>query len=322
MVFEWVTAKFKERQLKKAQIQAEADHMVIVSGLSILNPTARTFFKDMPFYDLETDSVDFKKLEDYLYELQHWKNLYGEKQCMECSFKQNYDDFRDAKWDLKSELREVQADYKTNNYSFGICDLHEFEHLKNLFRELTGKEEYYFLHDFEDAMKSVKEYKEHYRNLDETISNFENKIYQKNKEIERLQTILDEKPVKEVVKIVEKEPARDTRPITRGSKIYNKFRLRVLKRDEVCQCCGATHNLHVHHLSSYKYDKQRRADTNNGIALCEECHQQFHSLYGKEDKNNPVNFAKFMREYAKPMQVDLDYSINEDNIFLEMLGGK
>ena len=186
----------------------------------------------------------------------------------------------------------------------------------NVFMELTGKDEFYYTSDFNEAMEMVKEYKEGYRNLDETISNFENKIYQKNKQIARLQTLLDKKS-KEVVKVIEKEPKKDNRPITRSSKIYNKFKLHVLKRDEVCQCCGSTENLHVHHLSSYKHDKQRRADTSNGIVLCEDCHTQFHSLYGKGHKNNPVNFAKFMREYGKSMQVNLDYTIKEDNILLE-----
>lgn len=312
MVFEWITAKFKERQLKKAQIQAEADHMVIVSGLSILNPVARTFFKDMPFYDLETDSVDFKELEQYISDLRH-----ENKECNNCLYHDNYKTFAKAEHVFFEEKRNLDASYADTQYSLSITSIYEFEHLKKLFMELTGKDEFYYTSDFNEAMEMVKEYKEGYRNLDETISNFENKIYQKNKEITRLQTLLDKKSVKEVVKVIEKEPKKDNRPITRSSKIYNKFKRHVLKRDEVCQCCGSTENLHVHHLSSYKHDKQRRADTSNGIVLCEDCHTQFHSLYGKGHKNNPVNFAKFMREYGKSMQVNLDYTIKEDNILLE-----
>lgn len=291
MVFEWVTTKFKERQLQKAQIQAEADHMVIVSGLSILNPTARTFFKDMPFYNAETDAIDFKELEQYLCNLRYWRGAHLDKECKEC-FYQN-----------------------CNNQFFS--DLNEITH--STYKEKVL--EYSERKELEELRKEVKQLREDNNIL--TISdNYNNKIYQKNKEIERLQTLLDEKPVKEVVKIVEKEPKKDSRPITRNSKIYNKFKLHVLKRDEVCQCCGGTDNLHVHHLSSYKHDKTRRADTSNGIVLCEECHQQYHSLYGKGHKNNPVNFAKFMREYGRPMQVDLDYCVPSENIFEEILGGK
>ena len=291
MVFEWVTSKFKERQHQKAQIQAEADHMVIVSGLSILNPTARNFFKDMPFYDLKTDSIDFKKLEQYICDLRYWRGARLNKECEEC-FYQN-----------------------CNNQFFS--DLNEITH--STYKEKVL--EYSERKELEELRKEVKQLREDNNIL--TISdNYNNKIYQKNKEIERLQTLLDEKPVKEVVKVEYKELPQDNRPITRSSKIYNQFRLRVLKRDEVCQCCGSTEDLHVHHISSYKYDKEKRADTYNGIVLCKDCHSQFHSLYGKGHKNNPVNFAKFMREYAKPMQVNLDYVADEKNIFEEILGGK
>ena len=318
MVFEWVTAKFKQRQLQKAQIQAEADHMVIVSGLSILNPTARTFFKDMPFYDAETDSVDFKKLEQYICDLRYLRYSYNNKHCKTCFYKKNSDDFNNACCELSKELTK----HKHTPYTLAYGEQTELENLRGLFKILTGEDVYKYPTDMHNVIEIVKEFKEQLENNNSRISNFENKIYQKNKEIERLQTLLDENPVKEVVKVIEKEPAKDSRPITRSSKIYNKFKLHDLKRDEVCQCCGATHNLHVHHLSSYKHDKARRADTSNGIVLCEECHQQFHSLYGKGHKNNPVNFAKFMREYAKPMQVNLDYEISSENIFEEILGGK
>lgn len=326
MVFEWVTTKFKERQLKKAQLQAEADHMVIVAGLSILNPTARTFFKDMPFYDLETDTVDFAKLEKYIEELTHWKRNYGEKQCKECYayhwFDKNMNVLHDFVLDIR--LEENRLNHKGsegNPYSLSYTEKLELERFRELFMKFFGDDNTLETKSLYHLRENVEDYLEQYRNLDETISNFENKIYQKNKEIERLQTLLDEKPVKEVVKVIEKEDPKDKRPVTRSSKIYNKFKLAVLKRDKVCQCCGSSENLHVHHISSYKHDKQRRADTSNGIVLCEDCHHQFHSLYGKGHKNNPVNFSIFMREYANAMQVNLDYVI-ADEISEEMVGGK
>ena len=126
---------------------------------------------------------------------------------------------------------------------------------------------------------------------------------------------------RETVKIIEKEVPQDNRPIIkRGSAIYNKFRLKVLKRDEVCQCCGSTHNLHVHHISSFKLHNSRGVEVESGITLCEDCHNQYHSIYGKGHKNNPVNFAKFMREYGEPMQVNLDYVSGESDTII--LGGK
>lgn len=315
MVFEWVTAKFKQRQLQKAQIQAEADHMVIVSGLSILNPTARTFFKDMPFYNAETDAIDFKELEHYISDLKHWKGRYGEKQCKECAYLDWWEHHMDT-------MHEIRRDYDANPLSYreGV----ELEHLRELFKILTGEDEYYYPSDFNNVKDIVVDYREQYRNFDETISNFENKIYQKNREIERLQSLLEEKPVKEVKevpKIVYKETPKDDRPIERDSKIYRKFRMAVLKRDKVCQCCGSTEKLHVHHMNSFKHYNQLGADPNNGIVLCDECHRQFHSIYGNSHHNNSANFAKFMREYGQAMQVNLDY-IAGDMCALDELGGK
>ena len=316
MVFEWVTAKFKQRQLQKAQIQAEADHLVIVSGLSILNPTWRTFFQKYPFYNKETDTLDLESLEEYITDLKYSNVRYHQKRCADCSNTKHLEFYKKGYRDIVSTCEQSELRYTESL---------ELAYLKEVVNEVVG--EYSEFHYSFDS--NAKEFKEKlsdiihtYYSFDETISNFENKIYQKNKEIERLQCLLDEKPVKEVVKVIEKEPKKDNRPITRNSKIYNKFKLHVLKRDEVCQCCGSTENLNVHHLSSYKYDKERRADTSNGIVLCKDCHTQFHSLYGKGHKNNPVNFAKFMREYGQAMQVNLDYTIKSDNIFEEILGGK
>ena len=314
MVFEWVSAKFKERQLRKAQIQAEADHMVIVSGLSILNPTSRTFFKDMPFYDLETDAVDFKKLEQYICDLRYWRGAHRDKECQSCF----YHECTNKNLDQLHEIPSFQHNLKCKDMDYHART--ELEHLRELFKLLTDEEDYYYPSDFNNLKNIVVDYREQYRNLDETISNFENKIYQKNKEIERLHTLLDEKPVtevKEVPKIVYKETPKDDRPIERDSKIYRKFRMAVLKRDKVCQCCGSTENLHVHHMNSFKHYNQLGADPNNGIALCDECHRQFHSIYGNSHHNNSANFAKFMREYGKAMQVNLDYTIEDEDIILE-----
>lgn len=302
MVFEWINSKFKERQLQKAQIQAEADQMIIVAGLSILNPTWRMFFKQYPFYDAETDSIDLKELDIFIDKLKHRTTT--TTTCEDCFIRKYY-------YDHEKEVREFIrfTDMPKLAYSESL----ELACLKEIVNEVVGEYselQYSFSNNSKEFKEKLSSIIEEYYSFDGIKSNFEYKIYQKNKEIERLQSLLDEKPVK------------DNRPVIRGSKIYNKFRLNVLKRDEVCQCCGSTEDLHVHHISSYKYDKERRADTHNGIVLCKDCHSQFHSLYGKGHKNNPVNFAKFMREYGKPMQVNLDYVADEKNIFEEILGGK
>lgn len=49
-----------------------------------------------------------------------------------------------------------------------------------------------------------------------------------------------------------------------------------------CDCCGQWGGkLHSHHLDAYKWNKERRLDITNGVCLCEHCHNEFHSIYGK-----------------------------------------
>lgn len=66
---------------------------------------------------------------------------------------------------------------------------------------------------------------------------------------------------------------------------YIDFIKRVLARDNyTCQCCNKTKKevkLQVHHLYSYNLYKEKRTDDTNGITLCETCHSNFHSIYGK-----------------------------------------
>lgn len=64
---------------------------------------------------------------------------------------------------------------------------------------------------------------------------------------------------------------------------YEKFRIAVYERDNyTCQFCGDNKggNLVAHHLDSYDWCKDKRTDVNNGITLCEDCHSNFHSVYG------------------------------------------
>ena len=64
---------------------------------------------------------------------------------------------------------------------------------------------------------------------------------------------------------------------------YNIFIKSVLARDNyTCQCCGkiSASNLVVHHLDGYNWCKEKRTDVTNGITLCDNCHNNFHSIYG------------------------------------------
>lgn len=93
---------------------------------------------------------------------------------------------------------------------------------------------------------------------------------------------------------------------------YQKWKRDVYRRDNyVCQCCGEEGNLNVHHLNNYSWDKQHRTNKINGITLCRNCHDEFHSMYGYRD-TTIIQFRDFI--YKKYLQTkDIKYiTILED----------
>ena len=50
---------------------------------------------------------------------------------------------------------------------------------------------------------------------------------------------------------------------------------------DVCGCKSSKDNKIVaHHLESYDINENLRYNTENGVALCESCHRDFHNKYG------------------------------------------
>ena len=74
----------------------------------------------------------------------------------------------------------------------------------------------------------------------------------------------------------------------------------VINRDGKCVICDSKHNLESHHIFKVnKYD-DTYLDLNNGITLCQSCHEKYHDKYGldctiknllefKSEINNPVH---------------------------------
>lgn len=86
----------------------------------------------------------------------------------------------------------------------------------------------------------------------------------------------------------------------RVSKEYNFFRNAVKKRDcYKCRICGSPYCLRVHHLESYAKNEGLRYDANNGIVLCETCHNIFHYLF------NQFNNTKKQYEHFEGMYYTL-----------------
>lgn len=82
----------------------------------------------------------------------------------------------------------------------------------------------------------------------------------------------------------------------RNSSEYEYWRKRVLERDKVCQCCGSSESLEVHHIFNYKNYVYERINEENGIVLCRECHNKYHKEYGAVA--TPVTMFKFIKEYG------------------------
>lgn len=52
--------------------------------------------------------------------------------------------------------------------------------------------------------------------------------------------------------------------------------------DYVCDCCGYDRKiaLKAHHLDGYEKNKDLALELDNGVALCGNCHEEFHKEYG------------------------------------------
>jgi len=73
------------------------------------------------------------------------------------------------------------------------------------------------------------------------------------------------------------------REIQRNTPENKEWSLLIKKKDNfTCQKCldNTGGNLVSHHILSYSKYKEARYDIDNGITLCEECHKEFHHLYG------------------------------------------
>lgn len=83
----------------------------------------------------------------------------------------------------------------------------------------------------------------------------------------------------------------------RGIFGYKKWSKDVRKRDDcTCQICGKKHSKMIaHHLESYDTNIELRLDLNNGITLCQSCHNEFHNKH-RNEKTNTKQFLQFKED--------------------------
>lgn len=88
----------------------------------------------------------------------------------------------------------------------------------------------------------------------------------------------------------------------RSSNAYIEWRNNVYARDNyTCQCCGNNKggNLQAHHILNFASNEKLRFELNNGVTLCESCHNpsvqgSFHYVYGTRN-----NTREQLEEYIK-----------------------
>ena len=78
------------------------------------------------------------------------------------------------------------------------------------------------------------------------------------------------------------EKSQEERENERDYPEYHDFIRRVMYRDNYsCKICGSNSGINVHHLDGYNWCYEKRTKDNNGVTLCEKCHNAFHSIYGR-----------------------------------------
>lgn len=90
----------------------------------------------------------------------------------------------------------------------------------------------------------------------------------------------------------------------RRSDEYVEWRNSIFKRDNYeCQCCGDNigGNLHAHHIQNFSECEDLRFDVDNGITLCDLCHNvnkygSFHNVYNTRN-NNANQLYEYIKNY-------------------------
>lgn len=89
----------------------------------------------------------------------------------------------------------------------------------------------------------------------------------------------------------------------RNTPEYEKWRIEVYKNDDyICQCCKDKRggNLVAHHLNGYNWDIGNRYNPDNGVTLCEDCHIEFHRIYGYG--NNTRKQFEYFKNNTNPQE--------------------
>ena len=102
--------------------------------------------------------------------------------------------------------------------------------------------------------------------------------------------------------------------IARNSSEYSDWRLNVFKKDWfTCQCCGGNENIQAHHINPFSKYIDLRFDIQNGMCLCELCHQSkivgsFHNMNGTHN-NTPEQLEEYINDKRKQLGINIPFSL-------------
>ena len=106
-------------------------------------------------------------------------------------------------------------------------------------------------------------------------------------------------------KLYNEDISEVTRESERMSNENVQWRKQVFDRDKyTCKCCGLTNSgdLNAHHLNGYHWDIENRYNIDNGVTLCEVCHKDFHSIYGR-GKNTVDEYNEFIEDIQNDWEI-------------------
>lgn len=149
--------------------------------------------------------------------------------------------------------------------------------------------------EVQDKIKStnIKKYGVEYTSQNEEI---------KQKAIESVKLFYQNNPHKKL--IGNKSPRwienSDYKRNIRATHEYKEWRTKIFEKyDYTCQCCKMKRTKHsqqeinAHHIRNLADNIDLAFDENNGIVLCEICHNKFHSIYGKHN-NDEKQLQEFL----------------------------
>lgn len=97
--------------------------------------------------------------------------------------------------------------------------------------------------------------------------------------------------------------------------------LEIFTRDDyTCRKCNKKGvKINAHHLDGWNWCKEKRYEISNGVTLCENCHNNFHSIYGKGNNTKEQYYEWFNnvipQETGKLPIARKVYCIEEDKIY-------